>query len=158
MLYTARREVLMTTPYFVPDEALLGAMLAAARRGVRVALVLPKRNDSALVAAAARSTYSSLLAGGVEIHEFRPCLLHTKAIVRDSRTALIGSGNLDIRSSRLNFELAVSIHDERFARDVRALIDGYLADSDRVDPEPWRRVPVHRALRYNLANLTSQIL
>lgn len=158
VLYNARREVLLVTPYFVPDDATLGAMTAASRRGVRVALVLPARNDSSLVAAAARSTYPGLLRAGVEVYEYRPSLLHTKAIVQDGQIATLGSGNLDIRSFQLNFEIMLAVHDEAFAIRVRALIQRYIAESDRVPSEPWTDLPIHRALPYNLANLASQIL
>ena len=107
-LYAARHELIITTPYFVPDEALLRALCAAPRRGVRTVLVLPTRNNSKLVGAACYSTYAPLLAAGVEIYEYPLGLLHTKSITADGQIALVGSANMDRRSLQLNFELSAA--------------------------------------------------
>jgi cardiolipin synthase len=132
LIHSARQELVVTTPYFVPDEQLLYALLCAARRGVRVTLVFPKRNDSRFVAGASRSYYSDLLQSGAEIFEFRPGLLHAKTMVVDGNVALIGSANLDRRSFELNFENNILFSDAAFASQIRARQDEFIAQSDRL--------------------------
>ena len=83
LIHSARAELVVTTPYFVPDEQLLFALLSAARRGVAVRLLLPERNDSRIVAAASRSLYRDLLNAGIELYEYRRGLLHAKTMVAD---------------------------------------------------------------------------
>ncbi|MDE2413101.1 MAG: PLDc N-terminal domain-containing protein, partial [Sphingomonadales bacterium] len=120
LIHAARHELVISTPYFVPDEQLLFALLSAARRGVKVVLILPQRNDSRIVAGASRSTYADLLLAGVRLYEFRPGLLHAKTMVADNVTVLIGSANLDRRSFELNFENNVLFADPDFAAQIRA--------------------------------------
>ncbi|MEO7410307.1 MAG: cardiolipin synthase [Sphingomicrobium sp.] len=132
LVHSARTELVVTTPYFVPDEQLLYSLLSAARRGVIVRLLLPERNDSRIVAAASRSLYRDLLDAGVELYEYRLGLLHAKTMVADGTIALIGSANLDRRSFELNFENNILFHDPSFAAAVRARQDEWLADCRRV--------------------------
>ena len=116
-LYAAEHELIITTPYFVPDEALLRALCAAPRRGVTTTLIVPARNDSPLVAAASRSAYPDLLACGVRLFEYPLGLLHTKSITLDARIALVGSANMDRRSLELNFENNLLVLDPGRHRD-----------------------------------------
>ncbi len=132
LIHSARDELVITTPYFVPDEQLLYAILSAARRGVRVVLVFPKRNDSRFVGGASRSYYAALIRAGAEIFEFRPGLLHAKTMVVDSQVAMIGSANLDRRSFELNFENNILFADPQFAADLRARQDEFIGQSDQV--------------------------
>jgi cardiolipin synthase A/B len=132
LIHSAREELIVTTPYFVPDEQLLFALTSAGRRGLRTIMLFPKRNDNWVVAAASRSYYKDLIDAGVEIYEFRPGLLHAKTMVADGRVGLIGSANLDRRSFELNFENNVLFEDPAFAAAVRARQDQYLAQCDRV--------------------------
>lgn len=140
-LYEARHELLITTPYLVPDEALLRALCAAPRRGVATTLILPARNDSKLVAAASQNAYAAMLDGGVEIHEYPLGILHSKSITIDGRIALVGSANLDRRSLELNFENNLLILDEETTQAIRARQLGYLSVSRAVPREEvaaWR--------------------
>jgi cardiolipin synthase len=132
LIHSAREELVVTTPYFVPDEQLLFALTSAARRHIRTVMIVPKRNDNWIVAAASRSYYRDLIDAGAEIYEFRPGLLHAKTMVVDCRVGLIGSANLDRRSYELNFENNSLFDDPALATDVRARQDHYLAQSDRV--------------------------
>lgn len=132
LIHSAREELVVTTPYFVPDEQLLYALLSAARRGVRVILVFPRRNDSRFVAAASRSHYRDLLHAGVRLFEFRSGLLHSKTMVVDRAVALIGSANLDRRSFELNFENNILFADKDFVREIRSRQDSYIAASAEV--------------------------
>jgi cardiolipin synthase len=144
LIYAARRELVITTPYFVPNESLLIALCNCARRGVETTMVFPARNDSRVVAAASRSYYADLLAAGVRIFEYAGGLLHAKTLTLDGEVTLIGSANLDRRSFDLNFENNVLLWDEAFSRTVRARQESYLARSRaltaaEVAAWPWTR-------------------
>ncbi len=139
LLYAAERELILTTPYFVPDERMLRALESAARRGVAVTLLVPERLDSVLVRFAGASGYTVLMEAGVRIFRYRPGLLHTKTVTVDGRIATVGSMNLDMRSLWLNFELSVVLYDQASVGEIRALQQSYLADSLELDLATWRR-------------------
>lgn len=120
LMNAARRELVITTPYYVPDEPLQAALCAAARRGVATTIVFPKRNDSWVVAAASRSYYDELLEAGVHIREYVGGLLHAKTLTLDGEVALIGSANIDRRSFELNAENNILLCDTAFTRTLRA--------------------------------------
>jgi cardiolipin synthase A/B len=154
----ANDELMITTPYFGPDDGLLQAMMSAARRGVKVILVVPKRNDSTLVAWSSRSFYGDLLAAGVNIAEFHGGLLHTKSLLIDKRIAVFGSVNFDQRSLRLNFEISLIVYDDNFCNELNRLIQSYLSESQMVDPEALKRQPRWRIVLENAAHLVSPLL
>jgi cardiolipin synthase len=116
----ARREVLVMTPYFLPPRELLGALIAAALRGVEVSIVLPATNNLPPVAWATRRMLWELLRQGVRVYYQPGPFVHTKLFVIDDEYVQVGSSNLDPRSLRLNFELAVEIFDRRLAADMAA--------------------------------------
>jgi cardiolipin synthase len=157
-LYAARRELLITRPYFAPDEALLRAICAAPRRGVETTLVLPARNNSRLVAASARSTYLDLLQSGVKVYEYPRGLLHAKSITIDGGAALVGSANLDRRSFQLNFENNLVIVDEGATRAVQERQRGYLGQSRRVSLDEVSRWRGGRRLVQNAVDMASPVL
>ena len=157
-LYAARHELIITTPYFVPDEALLRALCAAPRRGVRTVLVLPTRNKSKLVGAACYSTYAPLLAVGVEIYEYPLGLLHTKSITADRQIALVGSANMDRRSLQLNFENNLVIDDAATSATIRERQLGYVSVSQRVALDTARRWPFGRRLVQNAVGMMAPVL
>jgi cardiolipin synthase len=132
-LYAARREVILTTPYFVPSEPMSIALLSAAKRGVLVTLIVPAKVDSRLVQFASRASQTELIAAGVCVALFQKGLLHTKSITVDEQFSLFGSLNLDPRSLRLNFEITLAVHDAGFTSDLRALQMSYLAESVCLD-------------------------
>ncbi len=157
-IHMAREELIMTTPYFVPDDGTLAAITTAAIRGVRTIIVLPARNDSPLVALASRSFYDTLLDAGAEVHEYTRGLLHAKTITVDRDFGLVSSANLDRRSFEINFEISTLIYDSDFASQLRLLQMRYLEDCVRVDAARWaaRRWP--RRLAENVAGLVSALL
>jgi cardiolipin synthase len=132
LMHSARRELVVTTPYFVPNDQVLFALTSAARRGVETILVLPKRNDSIVVAGTSRSYYQDLVSADVKLFEYCCGLLHAKTMVVDRKVGLIGSANLDRRSFELNFENNILFADDGFAAALRARQDEYLAHSDPV--------------------------
>lgn len=137
-IYRANHSIVISTPYFVPSEAILEALCQAAHRGVKVQLLLPRRNDSLMVGWASRSYFEILLQAGVEIYLFDGGLLHTKAMLMDDQLALVGSVNLDIRSLQLNFELTVALTTPDSCARVRAVLDGYQARSEQLLLSRWQ--------------------
>jgi cardiolipin synthase len=157
-IYQAREELIFTTPYFVPDEPMRAAIVSAARRGVKVLVVVPQRVDSRLVAAASRSHFIDLLDAGVEIAQYRSGMLHTKAIVVDGRVGMIGTVNLDNRSFYLNFEVTLVVYDRAFALRLREQQLVYAARSERLDARAWRERPFLARLAENSTGLLAPLL
>jgi cardiolipin synthase len=157
-IYSARREIAMTTPYFVPDEAVSTALLTAAERGVKVTVIMPERNDSRLVHYTCRSYSDDMLAAGIEIYGFKGGLLHTKSVVVDRQVALFGSVNLDVRSFWLDFEVTLSVYNPDFAERLLALHGKYIEDSIPVDWQTWQQRPGKERFIENLARLASPLL
>jgi cardiolipin synthase A/B len=140
-IQTSRHRLVLTTPYFVPDEPTLVSLTMAADRGVDVTLILPKICDQFYTAAAGRAHYTDLLEAGVSIYLYRPGLIHTKSVTVDDSIALLGSANLDMRSFYLNFELSVLLYGGEATGRLRAIQNKYLMDSDKVDRESWGKRP-----------------
>ncbi len=136
---SARRSILITNPYFVLDDRMTDALLAAARRGVRVVALTPGKIDHNLVRSASRRDFGRLLQGGVQIFEYQASLLHAKTLVVDGAWATVGSTNLDNRSFALNDELNVAVHDAGFASRMQEVFERDLQRARRVDYEEWRR-------------------
>ncbi len=157
-IYSAREELVLTTPYFVPDELMLTALLSAAGRGVRVTIVLPARVDSRLVRMASQAHKGILLAAGVRIMLFEKGLLHTKSVTVDNRMSMFGSLNLDPRSLQLNFEITLAIYDSDFTGRLRALQDSYIAASTAMDRARWERRSIASRFVDNAARLLSPLL
>ncbi|MCA9284749.1 MAG: hypothetical protein KDA22_06025, partial [Phycisphaerales bacterium] len=132
LMFAARREIVLTTPYYVPDEAMQNALCAAAHRGIETTIVFPARNDSFVVAAASRSYYAELLAAGVRIHEYVGGLLHTKSVTVDGEITLIGSANMDRRSFDLNYENNILLFDPTVTAEMRRLQEHYVSQSNPV--------------------------
>src|SRR5580692_5428625 len=157
-LYAAEHELIITTPYFVPDQALLRALCAAPRRGVETTLVVPARNDSPLVAAACRSAYPDLLRCGVRLFEYPLGLLHTKSITVDGRMTLVGSANMDRRSLELNFENNLLVLDPGFTATIRQRQLAYLSQSTIVKADTVEDWPFHVRLVGNAIGMASPLL
>lgn len=148
----ARSRVYVTTPYFIPDRAIVVALQTAAMRGVDVRLILPKRNNHPFVGQAGRSFYEELLEAGVAIHEYDPGMIHAKTMVVDGTVALVGSANMDLRSFRLNFEVHAVVRDAVTAAQLEACFEADLAVSSPIDPvsfaaRPWTQKVIEGAAR-----------
>jgi cardiolipin synthase len=157
-VYEAHRDLTITTPYFVPDPALRLALESAASRGARVRIILPRRVDSRLVHYASRAYFQDLLDRGVQIYRFQGGLLHTKLMTVDGRIALLGTANLDPRSFWLNFESTLLVYDESATQQLDEVQERYIAASEPVDPELWRRRHVARRFASNAAQLFAPVL
>jgi cardiolipin synthase len=122
MLYEARRRVVITTPYFIPDEPFLNAICAAGRReNVQVHMVVSKHANQLISQLAQRSYYDDLLEAGIQIHLYRPHFLHAKLLTIDDHVALTGSTNMDIRSFALNAEINLLIYDRQVVEQLKVV-------------------------------------
>ena len=136
-IYVARKELILTTPYFVPDELLLTALISAARRGVEVTLIVPALVDSILVRFASQAFKGDLADAGIRVMEFHEGLLHTKSITVDGKLSLFGSLNLDPRSLHLNFEITLAVYNQQFTEKLRSLQHSYLQSSQVMNRKSW---------------------
>jgi len=157
-IYSARRELILTTPYFVPDETLLTALISAARRGVQITIVLPAKLDSLLVRFASQAHKCELLAAGIQVVLFQGGLLHTKSITVDGQISLFGSLNLDPRSLHLNFEITLSVYDRTFTSRLRQLQQSYIASSEAMDLVTWESRSTLERFTENVARLVGPLL
>ena len=158
LMFAARRDLTITTPYYVPNEAMQAALCACARRGVRTRIILPARNDSWVVAAASRSYYEELLAAGVEIHEYQAGLLHAKTLTLDGEISLIGSANMDRRSFDLNYENNLLIQDPALTALIRHRQESYLTQSRPITPAMVAAWPGWRRLWNNAIAMLGPVL
>ncbi len=157
-IYAARKELVLTTPYFVPSEALLMALESAARRGVKVILIVPAEVDSRLVHYASQAFQGDLLDAGVLIAKFQGGLLHTKSVTIDGEMCLFGSLNLDPRSFRLNFEISLAIYNSAFTQRLRELQQSYLDQSELMNFESWKNRSLALKVAENCARLLGPLL
>lgn len=158
LMFTARRELVISTPYYVPNQAMQSALCAAAYRGVDTILILPARNDSREVAGASRSYYADLLQAGVDIREYQGGLLHSKTLTLDGEITLIGSANMDRRSFELNFENNILLYDPQLTQSVRARQQSYVGSAIRVSIEEVENWPLRRRLWNNAIAMLGPIL
>jgi len=157
-VYSAQTELVITSPYFVPDENLMTALTSASLRGVAVTVVVPAKNDSRLVRLASESMSGDLLAHGVRIMGFNGGLLHTKSITVDGRMSLFGSLNLDPRSLWLNFEISLLIYDEGFTKSLRNLQERYIQQSTALRLDDWLACSLTRRAVRNAVRLLAPLL
>ncbi len=156
---SARQEVVVANAYFLPGASLRRALVRAARRGVRVRLLLQGRYEYFMQYHAARPVYGALLAAGVEIHEYAASFLHAKVAVVDMHWATVGSSNLDPLSLLLAREANIVVDDEAFAHDLRARLEAAMAqgcqpvDAQAFANRPWRQRLLGR-LAYGVMRLS----
>lgn len=157
-IYAARRELVMTTPYFIPDEPLLVALKAAAQRGVNVKIIIPRNNDSTLVKYASRARYQELVDSGVQIFLFHGGLLHSKTITVDRDFSLFGSVNMDMRSFWLNFEATLFIYCKAFTEELFVIQQEYLNQSTELDIHLFSQRGSWEMFKENTVLLVSPLL
>jgi cardiolipin synthase len=158
LVHGARKQVVLTTPYFIPDEPLLQALQTAVLRGVDVHLVVSDKADQLFVSLAQKSYYEELLEAGVRVHLFGNNFLHAKHLSVDDSVALIGTSNLDIRSFALNAELMLMIYDRAVTAQLAAEQQRYYANSQLLTLKVWQQRSFASKLAQNLARLLSPLL
>ena len=134
---SARKSILITNPYFIPDDVMTDALLKAVSRRVRVVILTPGKIDSRLTYVASRGHYGELLLGGVEIYEYQVALMHAKTMVVDGVWATIGSTNFDNRSFALNQELNLTVYDGSITRRLEEIFHEDLKHSKKISYEEW---------------------
>jgi len=149
LMFTAQHELIISTPYYVPDEAMQNALCATAYRGVDTSIIFPARNDSWMVGAASRSYYAGLLAAGVKIYEYEGGLLHAKTLTLDGEVTLMGSANMDRRSFELNYENNILFYDPELTIDMRQRQQEYITHSHPVYQDDVAQWPMSRHLLNN---------
>lgn len=158
LLYSAQKRIIITSPYFVPDDAMMYAITTATERGLEVQLFVSEIGDQALVYHAQRSYYEVLLKAGVRIYMYQaPYILHAKHFTIDDDVAVIGSSNMDMRSFSLNMEVSLMVRGRTFVDQMRAVEDGYRAVSRELTLDEWHKQPLRSTVLDNLARLTSAI-
>ncbi|MCD7100701.1 phospholipase D-like domain-containing protein [Pseudoclavibacter sp. 13-3] len=158
LIQNARRRISIASPYFVPDESTLLALVTAASRGLDVELFVSEVGDQVFVHHAQRSYYAALLEAGVSIHLYRaPTVLHSKHFSIDDEVAVIGSSNMDIRSFSLNMEVSVLVRSRGFVDRLRLIEDSYRRNSRSLDLEQWNSRPLREKALDGIARLTSAV-
>lgn len=157
-IHNARKRVILTTPYFIPDDALISAMHTAVARGVEVILIVSAVADQKFVQLAQSSYYDDLLCGGIRIHLFGRYFLHAKNVSIDGNLGIVGSSNVDIRSFQLNEEVSLLLLDRPAIAKLEAIQAQALEQSAAIDLETWRQRPKLQQIGEGLARLVSPLL
>ncbi len=157
-IYLAEKEILITTPYFIPGDNIIDALRIAASSGLSVKLLVPGKCDSRIVNAASKANYNSLLKAGVEIYLYKKGFVHAKSMVTDSKLSMVGTANMDFRSFELNFEVNAIVYDEEFARNLRKVFFDDLANAEKIDPDKWYVRRITTRLFERMARLLSPTL
>lgn len=157
-IVAAKREVCITTPYFIPDRSFLDAIYIAALSGVDVKLLLPRKSDSFVVNTTTQSYFEELLKAGVKIYTYTKGFVHAKTMVCDKKIAIIGTANLDNRSFDLNFEINAIVYDEKIANELTGIFEDDLKYSKQIVLEEWKRRPFYKKLLERVFNLFSSLM
>jgi len=158
LIYNAQHQINITSPYFVPDEAMLYAVTTAVQRGVPVNLFVSEIGDQALVYHAQRSYYEELLRAGVRIWMYpAPYILHAKHFTIDDEIAVIGSSNMDMRSFGLNMEVSLMVRGADFVDEMRQVEEHYRSVSRELTLDEWLTQPLRSTILDNIARLTSAL-
>ena len=134
---SAKKSILITNPYFIPDDTMIDALVKAAARGVRVVILVPGKIDHQITYRASRSNYGRMLLGGIQIFEYMVALMHAKTMVIDGVWATVGSTNFDNRSFALNEELNLTVYDSGLARRLEEAFEQDLKYSRKITYEEW---------------------
>ena len=157
-IYQAEEEILITTPYFIPEQSILDAVIVAALGGVSVQVLVPEKSDSKLVELAARSYYEDLLDAGVKLFLYKKGFVHAKTMVVDRKMAMVGTANMDYRSFDLNFEVNAIVYDVELSNELAGIFYEDLKEAEKVDVENWKIRPRYKQLVERTARLISPLL
>lgn len=143
----ARHSIDLQAAYFVPDELITKALLAARQRGVKVRVLLPGEHiDSDAVRLASKATWGELLLAEVEIYEYTPTMIHNKMLIVDRELVSVGSTNFDVRSFRLNDEASLNVYDTAFAERMTVVFERDLAPTRQYTYKMWENRPLKEKL------------
>lgn len=154
----AKKELLITTPYFIPTSSFLNAIKIAALSGVNVKLLIPGISDSVIVNTTSQSFYQELLEAGVKIYKYNKGFIHAKTMVCDGLVSSIGTANLDIRSFDLNFEVNAVIYDTKIASQLVRQFATDLESSEEITLERWSKRSLYIKLIEKVLHLFSALM
>lgn len=157
-LVSARKQLLVVTPYFVPPQDILHAFRTAASRGVDVRLVVPEDNNHFYAGLAGKALYEEMLAAGIRIFERQPPFMHAKALIMDDKLALVGSANVDVRSLRLNYETNLLVFDTESVNALKRIVLADIAQSREINLPTWQTRPAFHRLLENFCHLLMPVL
>lgn len=154
----AKKEILITTPYFIPGDSIMDALCMAALSGLNVKLLVPGISDSGFVNAASQSYYTRLLVAGVEVYLYKKGFVHAKTMVTDSSLSIVGTANMDHRSYELNFEVNAVVYDTAFGKEMTELFMQDLENAEKINKEQWLARSWGKQLPEKVARLFSPVL
>jgi cardiolipin synthase len=154
----AQKEILITTPYFIPGGSIMDGIKMAALGGVSVKILVPGISDSAIVNFAARSYYGELLRSGVKIYLYRKGFVHAKTLVIDNLISIVGTANMNHRSFNLDFEVNAIVYSAEFASLLKKTFNDDLSDAEKINAEEWKERPVYIKMTERIARLLSPVL
>ncbi|WP_150307145.1 cardiolipin synthase [Planctomonas psychrotolerans] len=158
LMYYAQDRIVITSPYFVPDDSMSYAITTAVQRGLHVELFVSEVGDQPLVYHAQRSYYETLLRAGVRINLYKaPYILHAKHFTIDDEVAVVGSSNMDIRSFSLNMEVSLMVRGRSFVAALREVEQSYRESSRELTLEEWDRRPLRARVLDTVARLSSAV-
>ncbi|HYG19209.1 MAG TPA: cardiolipin synthase [Ohtaekwangia sp.] len=157
-IHLAKKEILLTTPYFIPGESIINALRVAALGGVSVRILAPGISDSRFVNAAAWSFYGDLLHAGVEIFLYQKGFIHAKTMVVDGYISVVGTANMDYRSFDLNFEVNAIVYGEAIGRQLRDTFNMDLMFAEEITYQNWEKRPLYKQLSERIARLLAPLL
>jgi len=155
---SAKETIYITSPYFIPGESLMDALIIAVQSGVRIKIIVPGISDSRMVNAAASAYYTELLQFGAEIYQYTKGFVHAKTMVIDDNLAIIGSANMDYRSFDLNFEVNAMVYSTEIAKQLTDAFQNDLIGSVKINPNLWLNRPKIAQLLEKIVRLLSPFL
>ncbi|MFD2551697.1 cardiolipin synthase [Bizionia sediminis] len=155
---SAKKSIYITSPYFIPDESLMDALIIAVQGGLDVKILIPGVSDSKMVNAAASAYYTELLAVGAKIYKYNKGFVHAKTMVVDNDLAVIGSANMDYRSFDLNFEVNAMVYSKKIAAQLTKVFETDLSHATLIDAEAWLNRPKYIHVWEKMVRLLSPFL
>ncbi|TYC10796.1 cardiolipin synthase [Bizionia gelidisalsuginis] len=154
----AKEEILLTTPYFIPEKSYLDAIKIAALSGIKIKILVPSVSDSFIINATCNSYYQELLEAGVAIYKYNKGFVHAKTMVCDNYVSFVGTANLDNRSFDLNFEVNAIVYDTKIAQELKHNFYKDLETADKIKIEEWNKRPLYVTLYERILSLFSSLM
>ncbi|MCG8310217.1 MAG: cardiolipin synthase [Cytophagales bacterium] len=158
MINTAKEEILIITPYFIPNESVLTALKTCAKGGVKVVLLMPEEQDSFFVHSASLTYMGELLHNDIQVYFYKKGMIHAKVMIIDEELSTIGTANMDYRSFDNNAEVNAVFFDQRIAMELKEQFLDDLAESEKLDYLTWRSRPSHIKLIGSVGRLVAPLL
>lgn len=154
----AQKEILITTPYFIPDLTVKDILIMTAQSGVNIKLLVPRKSDSHVVDWASRANFAPLINAGVEIYRYEKGFIHAKTMVIDEEIAIVGTANMDMRSFDLNFEVNAMVYDTQIAKILKKSFEADLRSAVKIDKTVWNKRPAYKQLWDKTVSLISPLM